>query len=1075
MAWNGFDFEKAYRPSAQNDKRVEDRQKERWAAQEFVRDLLKEKATWLMEGETPPIDGPKIVEILLKDIEGQPGNEMRRLARNFLIKGIAKGCQEKKWSLQIPQQTLRAKLPKPPITSNTFVEIGCVTILRDAFIDSFKVTACVKKQDLRISADSNSKMGINLHVGRTLLAAILFGGVANKKDLKAIATSDASSLSCFKEVVWLEWIQEKDQSGDPDLWRRWYPEEVAGLLIATAHRDGLFPLIGEAAANGADDEKALWVQIRAVLKGLNLDKVNLPKSLAQLITWTRTWLNYKVPPILAHFASGAFCCASLPPATHIRVITGQAQSIDLLSESKAEALNRSPILRGDVELASRLATTEERAVLQRDLRAIFTVKKPKKAVLREIEEYLQRTDLCPSFVRLAQWASYMVTRKQDGSGKLKNSSILSYIVRVDKRLSIILEDRDPAFFDEYTLEEVYSELIGGLPKSSVSRVIVALRKFHGFLADEFGVPDEIGDVFDGHASGSAIDANVLSMSDYRSAFKRLGPSHTGQPSWLSKMQQVALMLGYRMLLRRGEVHRLRIGDLLGNSSGVVYVRHTAAGDVKTQSGIRNIMFSGNLTEDEESTLREFISDRFWQISGASGPDTITDIDQELMSKVWKRPLFEEPGTAKIIPVFALFKEISKVLREVTGDKLSHYHLARKGGINWKLMSLMEAELPGCSLFLDPTGEAQKASRHLNLSLIKVGGADRRKVWAICTLAGHANPSTTVGSYISCLDWLLRYSLRRVEPLKDSFISEVTGISEVAIRSKRFRKQIPRENFLNLLEDDWLIKVKIEPLLESSTQQAATELLSEVPLNLPMQGYDALRILNEVNAGKSKIEQISNENGVLQSTIELWSEYVMKLENANSSICINLKSGIPLPKLPTDFSERKQLNFVTEALHKYASKKPELILDWLIQFWNAYVARENTVMFHDVHIATPFYETLKSFLPQNASSLGFSLAPLIKMNAPRAESQVAIWLDALKIPASEMTNDPGIIRQPGNSVSGRLSIFLKYKNNSSENKDDCSDKLNSNNKTWTKTRSGALAGAAYIMTIWLLSRLHPAAP
>jgi hypothetical protein len=98
-----------------------------------------------------------------------------------------------------------------------------------------------------------------------------------------------------------------------------------------------------------------------------------------------------------------------------------------------------------------------------------------------------------------------------------------------------------------------------------------------------------------------------------------------------------------------------------------------------------------------------------------------------------------------------------------------------------------------------------------------------------------------------------------------------------------------------------------------------------------------------------------------------------------------------------------------------------------------------------------------------------------MNSPRSESQVAIWLDALKIPAVEMTNDAGIIRQPGNSVSGRLSIFLKYKNNSSENKDDCSDKLNSNNKTWTKTRSGALAGAAYIMTIWLLSRLHPAAP
>jgi hypothetical protein len=752
----------------------------------------------------------------------------------------------------------------------------------------------------------------------------------------------------------------------------------------------------------------------------------------------------------------------------------QAQVIDPSpEESEAAPLNSDPTAPGGVELASRLATSEERAVLQRDLRAIFTVTKPKKAVLNEIEEYLQRTDLCPSFARLAQWARYMVSRKQAGSEKLKNSSIWSYIVRVDKRLSIILEDRDPANFDEYTLEEVYAELICGLPESSVSRVIVALRKFHGFLADEFGVPEDVGDVFDGHSSGSAIDVNLLTLKDYTSALKRLDSADSGQPAWLGKMQQVALMLGYRLLLRRGEVHRLRIGDLLGNKSGVVYVRHTAAGEVKSPSGIRNILFEGNLTESEASTLQEFLIERLRQITGPSGQNENTDLDEELMSKVWKRPLFEEPGTAKVIPIFALFKQISQALREVTGDKCSHFHLGRKGGINWKLMCLMEAELPGCSLFLDPSGEAQKASEHLNLSLINGAGTDRRKVWAICALAGHSNPITTVSSYISCLDWLLSYSLRSVDPLKDSLVSALSGISEVAIRSKRSRKEIAREDYLHLLEDEWIANVQIESLLKSSTQQTGFEPLPEVVTELPMHGYDALRLLNQVIDGKNNIDKISSEYGVLKSTITLWIKYALKLGKSEDCAGIKFDRGIQLPRIPVALYERKQLNILTQAMHIFSRQEPELFMSWLNQFWSAYVARENAFIFYDVDIATSFYETLNRFHSENALALGFNFAPLKRKNAPSTELQLANWLDALKIPATEIVIEPGISRQPGNEGFGRLSIYLKYQSDIDTNKKYCRDKIKLNNKTWTKTKSDMLAAAAYLITLWLISSLEPA--
>jgi hypothetical protein len=304
------------------------------------------------------------------------------------------------------------------------------------------------------------------------------------------------------------------------------------------------------------------------------------------------------------------------------------------------------------------------------LRAIFASSKPKSknVVLVEIESFIQRADLPASFLRLAQWMKSMVVQKKQGAKKLRNSSISSYLVRVDMRIAVILEDRDPAFFDEDALEDFYSEILGGLTEQSIGRVIIGLRKFHEFLVTEFGAPTEVGDIFDGYANGSSMDANVLALSDYRLAFEILNSSHTGQPLWLAKMQQVTLLLGFRALLRRGEVHRLRMGDLLSNRCGLIYVRSTEAGVVKSKSAIRNIFFEGNLPLDEAAVLREFVNARLRQITGTRPEECLANPSQGAIEKIWETPLFQEPGTSEVIPLAALFNQISRVLHEATHGK-----------------------------------------------------------------------------------------------------------------------------------------------------------------------------------------------------------------------------------------------------------------------------------------------------------------------------------------------------------------------------------------------------------------------
>lgn len=660
----------------------------------------------------------------------------------------------------------------------------------------------------------------------------------------------------------------------------------------------------------------------------------------------------------------------------------------------------------------------------------------------------------------------MVDWKQRSAKKLRISSISSYLLRIDKRLTAILEGADPVCFDEFALEAMYSEVLSGLPEQSISRVLSGLRKFHEFLVSDFGVPQEVGDVFDGYASGSSIDANILSEKDFRLAFERLSSRETGQPAWLAKMQEVVMILGYRTLLRRGEVHRLRMGDLMDNQCGVIYVRSSDAGVVKSNSAIRNIAFEGNLPADEALVLTEFVKVRFGQITGM-GPDDLMNIPQAMRKKIWDTPLFQDPKTGVVVPIYTLFGQITSVLHEVTGNEQTHFHLARKGGINWKLLSLFEEEMPGCSLFLVPSGHAQRASHGLHRSLTGADGPDRRKVWCISLLAGHAYPAVTIGSYVTCLDWLLAYSLRADVPLPDSIVSAQTGRSETDIRGLRFRKGHERRDYFEYIKSGWISRVKLKTETHEQHNLKPPVTFSPSSTETKIDGVNMLKILNTAMANATEIKQLAIKNNITTSEIELWIKSTQKvLEGSDNRTC----SSLTLPKPPSQKSEQKKLNHLTDLVNRFAKEEPHAALAWLNNMCINYSKRDNAVIYYDVEEAVPFHRTLQHIISGTDLKIGISLAPLIKNGSTSIDSQMQKWSDALNILVEDIDIEPDIARQSGNHAVGRLSIYLE-----SDSKIE-SDKTNDNmipmqegiykKKSWSKSRSGALVSAAFLASIGL---------
>ncbi len=1099
MTWAGFDREKISSDLETSNERLARRQKKRWDAQDRVRELLEEKAPWLMAGTTPPPESAEVIKLLLKLVDSNGDAEDLRLRRNFLIRGIDTGRKEKRWQIPMPAQTLRAPLPKPPITVQNFGDLGRVEKLRQVLLTALHSNDFPDLKQLKaIRKYGHSKAPLtttDLDAGLVLFAVIVFGGVNNKTKLEAIAVCGTHSLFCYQNIAWMDWPKLSKTGAGIDRWHRWYPEQISGFLLARAHRNKQLPLVK--CDSSLNCSELIWKQVEAIMALLPLNGDGLPRTLTQLLSWVTTWLNFNIPPFLAAYANGKIDCASLPPEVHFRILSAQPVMPDPIHREKVTELPpRKPIPTENINNDLVFDFT----VLRRDLRAALKQNLTKPKTITLLNQYLARDDLSPTFIRLAEWVRQLCDHHKTGDVRRRLSSIHAYLAIIDTPLAVALESRDPANLDSEEFEELYAEILGSLGKKRAGSAVHPLMLFHRFLVSTHGVPQEMGDVFEGHHVGGSVDANLITEQEYVRTRDLLEPEISGEPHRLAMMQKTALMLGFRGGLRRGEVRRLRVGDICGAVFGVAYIRTTDRGQVKTTAGIRNLPLAGHFSNDEMALLRTFVISRIREISGSDDLARILSPYDEDSRNTRLRPLFEQTNNpGELIPEKSLFEPILDALIRSTGDPTSHFHLLRKGEQNWVFAGLMEEELPGCSLQFDPSGAIAKASRRLNSELLATNGPDKRKLWALSASVGHASPTTTLGSYLSCLDWLLSFALQQQSPLLSArLLSGLTGLTVNNIRVQRSNRKIDGRNYLfwvSYSDRDWLSQVvaKLEAVNQGSspTPHLAQRTTAITIAKPPLPGADTIELVFAVVRKNTDLVTKARQLGQLAEVVKPWIAWAIALEqlvgmspakaaqralltsNENSvdKYGITIKRAIPvfLPILQGD--ERRRVNKWTAAIHHFAQEHPDRAAHWLTMFWTNRRPKEHAIGFREVASAGVFVETLHALCPAERQRMVYRFHPRANASALPPREQVTAWSIGLGIPITEIALCDSIVRQSDGDGIGTLTVALHHEHKLSDETQTKRGKGIVPQKPWTKTRSIALEGACYVTTIWLLSGMY----
>ena len=233
---------------------------------------------------------------------------------------------------------------------------------------------------------------------------------------------------------------------------------------------------------------------------------------------------------------------------------------------------------------------------------------------------------------------------------------------------------------------------------------------------------------------------------------------------------LAVILGYRSGLRRGEILSLRCRDIQLEGIPTIVISTHGKFKPKTLSGNRVIIVGGRYSRDEIDMLKGLV---------LTGNEYMPGDERHIFSGYHQ--LSDATNNKNI------FDEISHIIRFVTGDENASFHSLRHSFASLNLYRMIRSRfspsLPVNDYVDYDTGD--DFSVYLN-RLAPLPGATRRvnPVYQISAEMGHASPETTLGTYVHSLDWVLPYYQRRMmPPLATAQLATALCVSRQAIQKK----------------------------------------------------------------------------------------------------------------------------------------------------------------------------------------------------------------------------------------------------------------------------------------------------
>jgi len=745
---------------------------------------------------------------------------------------------------------------------------------------------CVLDPVLLVRKKTAPETVARIALGQILVSAMVHGGLIGQASLSALLArinEPKTPLECLggRLFIGLSLTHGKQENAE---FRRWFPDPLSSVLIMNAPSE-LVQIAAEKVTLDHDDLKELiWRCIKIFIQSSNAPE-HCPKSLSTLLDAVRLDLESQIPIYLAHYAALAFVSHSLKPSVYRRLHGFPVESgLDKADKETPERGLGGP----GTGIAADSDEANPDGVEPRWLCALRVALRgsSRAVIIGEIKKLLgsgadgfSKGDVGELF---AGFALRLFTTSNDNHALMAVSTTKAYIFSVGTRLGGLI-GHSISEFDSEIWTYLYEEALADSETPGVRRKLVrVLREFQRYLELERGAqPINNAEVF-GIGSGLVpVDANVVTDQEFeaiRARFAKDGVTElssftTAQSDdRLSELAWLILTLAYRCGLRRMEVLKIELIDVLLHLLPELLVRPNEYRRLKTHSSTRKMPLYSLLTPEEMQRLKKWCLKRF----------------EEEKDKPFSGFLFAIPSrNYKFVPQDAFFRRLHRVMREVTRDESLRFHHLRHSFAS-RIFILFAASSPRCQARVIATlpgyASAFECADQLRSAFFGTATTTRRLVWAVCCLLGHSGPDVSLEHYIHHIDIMLAEALatEAIAPLSAAVIG---AARESSAQAYRHRKDESLDTWAaHLFQKQFCDKLPSVAKPSSSVPVSAHSLAAKED-DAEISLSRIWRLLFLVKTSGKSIKEISHHHGIDAHKLQAYSDYadwLFSLETSDKS-------------------------------------------------------------------------------------------------------------------------------------------------------------------------------------------------
>lgn len=780
---------------------------QRWKA---ILASLEQQVTGIMSGQRDIVMPDAVIAAAFDALHQQAPPSTLKITHNFLVKGLERGSQQLNWTVAIPSPLVTVDREPPAVTTESFAALHSWDVLVEAH-DTFPSAAGYSGYALR-----------KWLIGRWLFQLIREGAVLHKRHLEQLSDAFEKGVTLTNGAVFLTLEEgaplpiedDDDQTADDSAsadqssetpfekeqrvcYRRLFLSPTSQLMLLRTYQEAGNAWPRTAAKSRLPVAQCLIFYLKHIDDGASL------KSISELLSMAYTASSFDKPPLLNHYASRANVAQSLRPSSWQR-LTQRHVLTDTLRDSSGNDV----YLEFQKPAPSQAPPSDQLKQfrqLQRGLSSSLGGRATRHEAISNVETFLSISSRNGAMVTLlARWCLKLLQKGGRVKSKLAVSSVKRYLSAIGRSLvaqSSALDELQTASADQW--EALYENVLNSVkPDVELATVQNRLCDFHHFLMDTIAAPSI--DLEGMPGAKKRVDVNIVTPAEFRRALNLIESSE--QPERFRTMQKLALILGYRLGLRRSECAGLLVRDVVyiegtATFTGELIIRSNTYRRGKSYAATRRLPL-WLLMPKEREQLIEWVKRR-------QGETTTQQIQKQL--------LFCSSGSGRLLlDEKALFHPVQTALKTVSGDPSLRYHHLRRSFVSFTLLRLLErspCELLPEAWLLDDNGDIALPNTEADISVL-AGLApqdrpSRKRLWQLALWAGHASPEETLNTYSHLLDWVLGHTtFRHHNPMfrLEQQLALLSFPTKTALTSWRNRRDLigktQASELLSHLQTEW---------------------------------------------------------------------------------------------------------------------------------------------------------------------------------------------------------------------------------------------------------------------------------